>query len=465
MLVAFWMVDALIGFAPPGTPRLEEISVDKSVLAFTLGVAVFTGLAFGLAPALLSSRTNFDSALKEGGRDARASTRGNRMRAALVVSEVSLALMLLIGAGLLIKSFINLQRVDPGFNPKGLLRTDIGLPRIRYPERAQAAAFFKQLVERVSALPGVEAAGAVSTLPLTGGGTDSSFLIEGRPRPEPNREPVAFYSKVTPDYFRAMGINLIRGRVFTESDVADAPRVAVISEAMVRRHFAGEDPLGKRLLFGDKDAREIVGIVSDVKYFGLNLEARPAMYFSEQQYAERGMSLITRVKGDPVSMAAAIRSEVQALDRNLAVSNVMPMEQLVSASLSEPRFELLLLSVFACAALALSVIGVYGVVSYAVAQRSHEIGVRMALGAQMSDVLKLVVGRGMVLVGSGIGLGLFGAYVLSRVMETLLFGVSPRDFVTFGATAAILAGVALGACLVPARRATKLDPMTALRCE
>lgn len=465
MLVAYWMVDLLVAFAPKGTPRVAEISVDNGVLGFTLGVALLTGLLFGLAPALLSSKTNFDSALKEGGRDARTSARGNKIRAALVVSEVSLALMLLVGAGLLIKSFVNLQRVDPGFNPRGLLRVDVGLPRSRYSEREKAAAFFKQLAERVSALPGVEAAGGVSTLPLSGGGTDTSFLIEGRPRPEPNREPVAHYSKVTPDYFRAMGIRLIRGRLLTDADNADAPRAALISEEMVRRYFPDEDPLGRGLLFGSKDRREIVGVVADVKSFGLNQDARPTMYFSEQQYPERGMSLVVRASGNPMTQAAAVRSEVQALDRDLAVSNVMTMEDLVSTSLSEPRFVLLLLGVFAGAALTLSVIGVYGVVSYSVTQRSHEIGVRMALGAQIADVLKLVVWRGMGLVGAGVAVGLAGAYALSRVMESLLFGVGARDFATFAVTAVLLAGVALGACFVPARRATKVDPVIALRCE
>jgi putative ABC transport system permease protein len=465
LLLAFWMVDVLVSFAPKGTPRVEEIGVDTSVLAFTFAVALVTGLAFGLAPALLSSRTNFNSALKEGGRDARASARGNRVRSALVVAEVSLALMLLVGAGLLIKSFINLQRVDPGFNAKGALRLDVGLPRIRYGDPTRTAAFFKQLVDRIEALPGVESAGAVSSLPLSGGGTDTSFLIEGQPHPEANREPVSFFSKVTPDYFRTMGIRLVRGRVITEADNVDAPKVAVVSEALARRYFPGDDPLGKGLLFGSKDRREIVGVVSDVKFFGLNLDARPMMYFAERQYPARGMSVIVRTTSDPTSLAAAVRSEVQALDKDLAVSNVMPMDQLVSASLAEPRFLLLLLGVFAGAALALSVIGVYGVVSYSVAQRSHEIGVRMALGAQVGDVLKLVLGKGMVLVGTGVALGIAGAFALSRVMESLLFGVGARDLATFAATALLLAGVALGACFVPARRATKVDPMVALRYE
>ncbi len=465
LLVAFWMVEVLVSFAPKGTPRLEEIAIDTRVLAFTFVIALLTGLAFGVAPALLSSRTNFNSSLKEGGRDARASARGNRVRSALVVAEVSLALMLLVGAGLLIKSFVNLQHVDPGFTARGALRLDVALPRVRYAEPTRAAAFFKQLLDRVEALPGVEAAGGVSSLPLSGGGTDTSFLIEGQPQPEPNREPVSLFAKVTPDYFRAMGIRLLRGRLMADGDSTDAPKVAVISDEMSRRYFADDDPLGKALLFGSKDRREIVGIVSDVKFFGLNLDARPMMYFSEQQFPARGMSLIVRTSGDPMALATAVRSEVQTLDRDLAVSNVMPMEQLVNASLAEPRFLLLLLGVFAGAALVLSVIGVYGVVSYSVAQRSHEIGVRMALGAQAGDVLKLVLGKGMVLVGGGVAIGLGGAFVLSRIVESLLFGVGARDLATFALTAVVLAGVALGACFVPARRATKVDPMVALRYE
>ncbi len=466
LLLAFWIVDLLVSFAPRGTPRLDEIAIDPFVLAFTCGVTLFTGLVFGLAPALLSSRTNFNSALKEGGRDTSATSRGARVRSALVVSEVALALMLLVGAALLIKSFVNLQRVDPGFNPKDVVRVDVGLPRTRYPERNQSATFYKQLLDRVAALPGVQSAGAVSSLPLSGGGTDSDFGIEGRPPAEPGQNPVAWYSSVTPGYFRAMGIRLLRGREFTEADNADAPKIVLISETMARRYFSEEDPVGKRLVFGGaSDLREIVGVISDVKFFGLNLDARPSMYFPHQQNPARGMSLVVRTQGNPLTLATAIRGQVSALDRDLAVSNVMTMEQLVGVSLAEPRFVLLLLGAFAAVAMLLSAIGVYGVVSYSVTQRSHEIGVRMALGAQMSDVLKLVVGQGMTLVLGGVGLGLIAAFALSRVMESLLFGVSATDGTTFAATSVILAGVALGACFVPARRATKVDPMVALRYE
>jgi len=458
LLIAFWMIDLLVSFAPKGTPRLEEIAVDPRVLVFTFGIAVLTGVAFGLAPALLSSRTNFNHTLKEGGRDASATSRGARVRSALVVSEVALALMLLIGAGLLIKSFINLQRVDPGFNPKDVLRVDVTLPRTRYPERNQSAAFYKQLLDRVAALPGVR--------PLSGGGTDANFAIEGQPPAEPDHRPVAWYSSVTPDYLRAMGVRLLRGRELSERDDADAPKVVLISEGMARRYFPDQDPVGKRLVFGGgKDLREIVGVIADVKFFGLNVDARPSMYFPHAQNPARGMSLVVRTERDPMALAAAIRGQAAALDRDLAVSNVMTMEQLVGASLAAPRFTLLLLGTFAALAMALSAIGVYGVVSYSAAQRSHEIGVRMALGAQTSDVMKLVVGQGMALVLGGVGLGLMGAFGLSRVMESLLFGVSPTDATIFAATSAILAGAALGACFAPARRATKVDPMESLRCE
>jgi putative ABC transport system permease protein len=456
----------LVSFAPKGTPRLEEIAIDPGILAFTFGVAMLTGLVFGLAPALLSSRTNFNSSLKEGGRDTSATSRGARVRSLLVVSEVALALMLLVGAGLLIKSFVNLQRVDPGFDPKSVLRVDVGLPRTRYPERNQSAAFYKQLLDRVAALPGVRYAGAVSSLPLGGGGTDSDFAIEGRPPAEPGHPQVAWFSSVTPNYFRAMGIRLLSGRELTDTDNADAPKAVVISETMARRYFPDEDPLGKRLTFGGgKDLREIVGVISDVKHFGLNADARPSMYFPHPQNPARRMSLVVRAEGDPLTLAAAIRGQVSELDRDLAVSDVMTMEELVGTSLAEPRFTLMLLGAFAVLAMLLSAIGVYGVVSYSVTQRSHEIGVRMALGAKTSDVLRLVVGQGMTLVLGGVGIGLVAAFALTRVMESLLFGVTATDFSTFALTSVVLAGVALGACFVPARRATKVDPMVALRYE
>ncbi|HKA17152.1 MAG TPA: ABC transporter permease [Blastocatellia bacterium] len=464
LILAFWLVHLLVTFAPKGTPRVAEIAIDPIVLAFTCGVALFTGVAFGLAPALLSSKTNLSNALKEGGRDTSASSRGVRIRSALVVFEVALALMLLIGAGLLIKSFVNLQHIDPGFNPRSALRVDVSLPRTRYPARNQPTAFYKQLIERIVALPGVQSVGGISRLPLSGGGTDTEFEIEGQPPSEPDRQPVAWYSSVTPDYFRTMGIRLIQGREPLESDNADSPKVVVISETLARRYFPDEDPIGKRLVFGT-DKREIAGIVSDVNHFGLTQDARPTMYFPHAQSPARGMSLVVRTASNPLALVASIRNQVSALDQNLATSNVMTLEELVASSIAEPRFTLLLLGSFAAVALVLSGIGVYGVVSYSVSQRSHEIGVRMALGAQVSDVLKLVIAQGMTLVLGGVGVGLLAAFALSRVMSKLLYGVSPTDLTIFAATSLILTGVALGACSVPGRRATRVDPMESLRYE
>jgi putative ABC transport system permease protein len=340
------------------------------------------------------------------------------------------------------------------------------LPRTRYPDRAQSAAFYKQLLDKVAALPGVQSIGAVSRLPLSGGGTDTNFEIEGRPPAEPGQPRGAWYSSVTIGYFRAMGIRLLKGREFTEADTADAPKTVVISESLARRYFPDEDPLGRRLMFdGGKDLREIVGVISDVKFFGLGADARPSMYFAHPQSPTRGMSLVIRTQGDRLALTAAVRGEVSALDRNLALSNVMTLDEMVATSLAEPRFTVLLLGTFAVVAMILSAIGVYGVVSYSVSQRSHELGVRMALGAQATDVLKLVVGEGMALVLSGVGIGLAAAFALTRVMESLLFGITATDFSTFALTSVILAIVALGACLVPARRATRVDPMIALRYE
>jgi putative ABC transport system permease protein len=464
LILAFWMVDLLVSFAPVGTPRLDEIAINTIVLVFTCGIAIFTGIAFGLAPAVLSSRANFNNSLKEGGRGASATSRGARIRSALVVFEVALALMLLIGAGLLIKSFLNLQHIDPGFNQTSTLRVDVSLPRMRYPNNNQPAAFYKELIDRIAALPGVQSVGGITRLPLSGGGTDSDFAIEGQPPSEPGHEPVAWYNSVTPDYFRTMGIRLIKGRLPSESDTAEAAKVVFISEMMARRYFPDEDPIGKRLVFGT-DKREIVGIVSDVNHFGLTKDPRPTMYYPHAQSPARGMSLVVRMAGNPLALTSTIRKQVSTLDQNLALSNVMTLEELVRSSIAEPRFTLLLLGAFATVALVLSAIGVYGVVSYSVSQRSHEIGVRLALGAQVLDVLKLVIGQGMMLVLGGVGVGLVAAFALSRVMSTLLYGVSPRDLMIFGATSVILSGVALGACFIPARRATRLDPMESLRCE
>jgi putative ABC transport system permease protein len=469
LLLAFWMVEFLVRLSPDGTPRVNEIGIDAQVLAFTIAIAVLTGLVFGLVPALQSSKPNLNQTLKEG-RGAGEATRRRRLRNVLVVAEIALALMLMVGAGLLMKSFYNLIHVDPGFNATNVVTMRVALPRTRYPERHQPAAFFAQLTERVSGLPGVEAAAGISTLPLGGGGTDSDFIIEGRPEAGPGeQQPVAWYSSVTPAYFNAMGVKLIKGRLFTEQDRADSPRAVIIAETMARRYFPGEEPLGKRI--GNRSGpseilwREIVGVVADVKHFGLETSARPTMYLPHGQSPARLMILTVRASSDPMNLAAAVRREVTSLDSNLAVSNVRTMEQVVGESVAAPRFTLLLLGIFAGLAMILAAVGIYGVISYSVTQRTHEIGLRMALGAGASDVLKMVVGQGALLALIGVAIGLAGAFGVTRLMSTLLFNVSATDPLTFALIATLLVGVALAASFIPARKAAKVDPMAALRCE
>lgn len=466
LLLATWLVEVLVSFSPAGTPRLEEIAVNQQVLAFTAGMTLLTGLCFGLAPAWQMARTDLNQVLRDGSRGMSAALRGRRVLNTLVIAETALALVLLTGAGLLMRSFVQLQKVDPGFNPRQVLTLNLSLPRVGYPEPAQIAAFTPQLLERVKALPGIEAAGTTSSLPLGQFNTDTSFVIEGRPAPPEGQEPVAWYSSVSPDYFSAMGMTLRAGRGFTERDDARAPKVIIITEAMARRYFANENPLGKRIGNGRPDGwREIVGVLADVKHFGLSKDARSTFFMPEQQDPSRFMTLAVRTTTEPLAQVAAIRQIVTVLDQNLPVSNVETMEQLTVESIGPERFTLLLFGVFAGLALLLASAGIYGVMSYSVVQRTQEIGVRMALGAQTHTVLRLVIGQGMKLIGIGVALGLAGALLLSRLMKTLLFGVSATDPLTFAVIALLLASVAWMACYFPARRATKVDPLVALRYE
>ena len=466
LLLAYWLVDLLVSFSPQGTPRLDEIGVDGRALGYTLAIAVLTGLLFGSAPVWQLFKADLNQSLRDGGKGLQAARSGRRALNSLVVAETALALTLLVGAGLLVKSFIGLQRVDPGFNPRNVLTAVVTLPRAVYPERNQIAPFYDQLLERVRTLPGAQSAAAISTLPLSGSNADDEFVIEGRPAPQPDQRPVAWTNSVSSDYFRAMGMRLIAGREFNESDNENSPKVVIISEATARRYFPNEDPIGKRIGDGRPDGwREIVGVTADVKHFGLNQDARASMFFPHRQRPSRGMFIVARAAADPLSLSSALRTTVASMDKNLAVSNIGAMEEITAQSIGQERFTLLLIGVFSMIALLLAAAGIYGVMSYAVAQRTHEIGVRVALGAQTRDVLKLVVVQGMALVMAGVGIGLAAALALTRFISGLLFGVSATDPMTFAGVAALLALVALLACWVPARRAAKVDPMVALRCE
>jgi putative ABC transport system permease protein len=465
LALAYWLLRLLVGLSPPGTPGLDQLTIDVSVLAFTVSIAAVTGIVFGLAPALQLSRIDLNHSLKETGKGTPGGVRGGRLRGALVVAEVALALLLLIGSGLLIKSFILLQRVDPGFNPDHVATLRLILNKTPYPASPQIVNFYAQLLDRVKAVPGIQSAATISTLPLSGNQSDTNFLIEGLPAPPPNQEPSAWFNSISADYFQTMQLRLVKGRTFSERDNEKAPLVTIISETMARKFWPNEDPLGKRIGRGPDRWREIVGVVRDVKHFGLDADTPPTMYFPMRQVPARGMNLVVRTAADPLTMAPALRQQVWAGDPNLAVANLGTMNDVVSSSITQQKFILMLLGCFAGLALLLAAVGIYGVVSYAVTQRTHEIGIRMALGARVGDVLGLVFRQGLGLALVGIAIGITLAFGLTRLMKSLLFNVAPTDAMTFVIVAVSLLLVALLACLVPARRAAKVDPLIALRYE
>ncbi len=464
LLLAFWLLRLFTGLGPAGAPRFDEVGIDGRVILFTLGTAILTGLIFGLLPALNVSRPDLNNSLKEG-KGSVDGARGGRLRGALVIAEMALALMLLIGGGLLMKSFLLLQSVDPGFNPDRVLTLNLFLNRTQYPESPQLRNFYAQVLDRLKTTPGAQSVAAISTLPLSGNNTDTSFLIEGQPPPPPNQAPVAWFSSVSPDYFRTMELRMVKGRVFTDRDDENAPLVVVISETMARRYWPNQEPLGKRIGRGPDRWREIVGVVKDVKHFGLDSDTPPSMYFPLRQVPARGMTLLVRTAGPPSSITPALRTGIWSIDRNLAIAQVSTMNELVASSITQQRFILVLLGCFAVLALVLAAVGIYGVMSYAVTQRTHEIGIRMALGARSTNVLGLVLKGGMMLAVIGAAIGVAGAFALTRLMSTLLFGVTPTDTATFIGLPVGLLAVALLACYLPARRATKVDPLTALRYE
>lgn len=467
LLLAVWGLALLRWLKPGDIPRLASIAIDKRVLVFTTVVALLTGIVFGLAPALRSARVNLSETLKEGGRGLAGGH--HWLRNALVVAEIALSLVLLIGAGLLIRSFVRVQQVEPGFVPQNVLSLRLALVGPAYQEEPRRMEFFRQLWERVRRLPGVEAAGGVSVLPLTGGIGWGSITIEGYDTTSGQNMIQADQRVASVSYFEAMKIPLIRGRFFREQDTKEAQPVVIIDENMARTYWPNADPVGKRLKRGGADSKNpwltVVGVAASVKQYALDTDSRVALYTPHLQSGAGGLSVVVRTTTDPLSLAAAVTREARALDPNLALYDVKAMGQWFSESLARRRFAMLMLGLFAVVALLLAGIGIYGVMSYTVAQRTRELGIRIALGAQRRDVLKLVVDQGMRLAGLGVGLGLVSAIVLTRVMSSLLFGVGAKDPLTFAAIALLLTAVALLACWIPARRATRVDPMIALRCE
>jgi putative ABC transport system permease protein len=470
LVFAWWGIGALVAISPRDLVNLHGVGLNLTVLAWTLAVSLVTGIIFGLAPALEATRLNLNDALKEGGKGAGGQgTRSRRLRNALVVAEVALALVLLASAGLLVKSFIRLQKIDTGFNAENVLTMVLRLPDSKYKEDPQFVAFFRQAMERIRALPGVRAVGMVNYLPLYGGlGSATGFTIEGRPAPPPGEEPSTNVRVTDADYFKAMGIPLLRGRNFTDLETSEARRVILISESLAQQHFPGEDPLGKRLsvgMFEKPVLTEIIGIVGDVKYDSLTDRVEPTVYFPHPELTYAFMTLVIRTDGDPALMAPTVERELRAIDPDQPVSDVRTMNQVMADTTGRARFNTLLLGLFAGLATLLAGVGIFGVMNYSVALRTHEIGIRMALGAQPGRILMLILKQGLLLTLIGIGIGLIGALALTRVMSGLLFGVGATDPVTFAAIVLLLAVVSLIACYIPARRATRVDPLIALRYE
>jgi putative ABC transport system permease protein len=468
LLLAAVSLDALRAL-PAGMARMTEVRIDPSVVAFASLLSLATGLLFGVLPALQASAQVTAQALREG---ARSVVGPGRTRAALVVGQTALAMMLLAGAGLLIRSFAQLQRVDPGFDTRSALTLSLSLPDAAYTKDAQRAAFYDALLTRVAALPGVRSAGAVSGLPLTGTRFVLSFSVEGRPPVPPAQEPSLELRAVTPGYFAALGVPILRGRGFLQSDTAEAPEVVVLSETAVRRHFPGEDPLGKRLRIGlgrgegkPNAGGVVVGIVRDVKEHGLAAAHPPEVYLPHAQVSFSSMDVVVRTVVPPLSLAPAVEQAVHGLDPELPIVGTKTLEDVVARSLSEPRFQTVLLGAFGSTALLLAALGIFGVMSYAVARRTREFGIRVALGAAPGDVRRMVLRQALVLAVSGVGAGLLGAAAGSRVLAGLLFELSPTDPVTLGTVALLLTATALGASYLPARRATRVDPLEVLRSE
>jgi len=469
LLFAYWGVKAMVMLVHAAfhTASVDSVSIDGAVLAFTLALSLLVGMVAGLAPALGVSRLDLNDTLKEGSRGVTGNQRRNRIRGALVVAEIALALVLLIGAGLTLKSFMILERVDAGVHPENVLVMNISMGGKKYAKTQARAPFMETVLHRIEQLPGVQSAAVVTDVPLTDNSDSMGISIEGRPDPPPKQKQSVNYNIVGPGYLRTLGIPLLKGRDFSGGDTGATPTVALINQAMARKFWPNENPIGARISTDKKNWASIEGVVGDVRQLGLRSEPQPEVYLSYLQdpFAWPYLSLLVHTSLDPMKQVPSIQDVIWSVDKDLPIASVSTMEQIRSGSIAQPRITALLLVVFASLALVLATVGIYGVMAYSVTQRTHEMGLRMALGARITDVLKLVVGHGIILTGCGVLLGLGGAFALTRVLAKFLWGVRPTDPATFIAVSLLLASVAVLASYLPARRATKADPMVALRYE
>ena len=468
LLLALGGIRILKTFIPATISQVQTINIDARVLIFTGLVAILTGIGFGLAPALQASHLNLNDTLKEGGRDAGGGRKGNRLRDLLVIGEVAVSFVLLIGAGLLINSFFHLRNLEPGFRADHLLTMKVDLSEVKYPDRERRAAFFDEVIRRVRALPGVQSAAVAGNLPLTYNGDSMNISVEGVPDPPPDQRPDVIFRAIGPGYFGTMGISIIRGRDFTDQDKADSKNVVVISEKTAQHFWHGQDPIGRRLKPGSSTSntpwREVIGIVRDVRQNDFIAAPKMQMYFTYRQLKDLAPNaLVIRTSIEPLSLAASARDAIWSVDKDQTVADIDTMEHIVAEAVARQRFSMLLLGLFATLALLLASVGIYGVMTYSVAQRTHEIGIRIALGARRADVLQMTIKQGLRLVGAGMILGLAAAFILTRVLESLLFGISATDPVTFFGISLVLLAVAILASYLPALRATKVDPIIALR--
>ena len=468
LLLAWWGTRALLALSPPELMDLRDTSVNLPVLGFTIGLTLLTGIVFGLVPALEATRVDLNESLKEGGRGAGQGAGSHRLRSAFVVTQVALALVLLVGAGLLIRSLNRLNSVEPGFNPDRVLTMRVNLPDQKYDTEPKIINFFKQAVDQLKTLPGVESAGAINYVPFGGPHSGTSIHIEGEPERPPGQRLSTGVVVTDANYFTTMGIPLKRGRLFTAQEATEMRHVVVVNETLAREHFPGQDPIGKRVTINMKEENvptEIIGIVGDNKHKGLDVEIEPMAFWPHPELVDSSMTLIMRTQGDPKSVATAARNVIHQIDPEQPVGEVNTLQGLMATSVARSRFNTILLTVFSVVALVMAAVGIYGVMSYSVQQRTHELGIRLALGAQHADVLKLIMKQGIVLGSIGVVAGLLGSLGLTRVMTSLLFGVTPTDVRTFAAVAAGLFLIVLIACYIPARRATKVNPLVALRYE